>query len=95
MLSKKYVKTRKTMKVTFIVDFARNADVVEIAGEFNDWQPQALRRYKSGVRKLTLELQPGRRYQYRYRIDGRWENDWAADAYVPNGFGQDNSVVIC
>jgi len=25
--------------------------------------------------------------------DERWENDWAADDYVPNGFGGDNSVV--
>ncbi|RME42925.1 MAG: glycoside hydrolase [Chloroflexi bacterium] len=95
MVSKKYIKTRKRMKVTFIVDFAKDAEVVEIAGEFNDWQPQPLRRYKNGVCKLSLDLEPGRQYQYRYRIDGRWENDWAADAYVPNGLGQDNSVVVC
>jgi hypothetical protein len=27
-------------------------------------------------------------------IDGqRWDNDWAADAYLPNSFGGDDSVV--
>jgi len=31
---------------------------------------------------------------FRYLVDGeRWENDWAADAYVPNPFGGEDSVV--
>ena len=39
-------------------------------------------------------LPPGRAYRFRYLLDGhRWENDWDADAYVPNGFGSDDSVV--
>ena len=30
----------------------------------------------------------------RYLLDGqRWDNDWAADAYVRNDFGGDDSVV--
>ena len=36
----------------------------------------------------------GRAYRFRYLLDGhRWENDWAADAYKPNDFGADDSVV--
>ncbi|MEF1190562.1 isoamylase early set domain-containing protein, partial [Vibrio parahaemolyticus] len=32
--------------------------------------------------------------QFRYLLDEvEWENDPQADAYVPNGFGSDNSVV--
>jgi hypothetical protein len=32
--------------------------------------------------------------RFRYLLDGeRWENDWTADAYVPNSFGSDDSVV--
>jgi hypothetical protein len=28
------------------------------------------------------------------RIEGeRWENDWEADAYTPNEYGKDDSVV--
>jgi len=46
------------------------------------------------VFSLTIELQPGRAYRFRYLLDGeRWENDWDADAYVPNAFGTDDSVV--
>ncbi len=30
----------------------------------------------------------------KYLLDGeRWENDWAADGYVPNPFASEDSVV--
>ena len=44
---------------------------------------------------LTLELQSGKEYQFRYLVNGTdWYNDWDADRYVPNPFGGDNSVVV-
>jgi 1,4-alpha-glucan branching enzyme len=95
MLSKQYVKSRDAMKVTFTVDFASDADLVEVAGDFNEWSPQPLKKLKSGAYKTALDLEPGQAYQFRYRIDGVWENDWAADDYVANGLGEDNSVVMC
>ncbi len=94
MVKKRYIKTRNTMKVTFQVDFAKKARQVEILGDFTNWTPQPMKRTSRGIYQYTIELQPGQSYQYRYRIDGQWENDWAADAYWPNGFGEDNSVVI-
>ena len=43
---------------------------------------------------MTVGLDAGRAYRFRYLLDGqRWENDWAADAYQPNDFGGDDSVV--
>jgi len=95
MIQKRYIKTRKTMKVTFKVDFAKNAQDVELLGDFNNWEPTPMKRTTKGIYQYTIELEPGQIYQYRYRIDGVWANDWAADAYAPNGFGEDNSIVIC
>ena len=48
------------------------------------------------VSPTTLELKPGREYQFRYLIDGRqWENDWHADKYVQSPIGDsENSVVV-
>ncbi len=44
---------------------------------------------------ITLELDQGREYQFRYLVNGTdWHNDWHADKYVPNRFGSDNSVVV-
>ena len=40
------------------------------------------------------DLETGREYQFRYLIgNDTWENDWEADAYTPNEFGTEDSVV--
>ena len=43
---------------------------------------------------MTLKLEAGREYEFRYLIDGNeWRNDWYADEYVLNAFGSKNSVI--
>ena len=43
---------------------------------------------------MTLELETGRSYRFRYMIDGwKYENDWGADRYEPNPYGGEDSVV--
>lgn len=45
-------------------------------------------------RTVTVCLQPGRRYRFRYLTDdGRWFNDAAADDYEPNSHGGLDGVV--
>ncbi len=72
--------------------------VVELylSGEFNNWHtagaPLSLEPDGSWV--VTLILQAGKSYRFRYLDNqGRWHNDWDADAYVPNDFGTEDSVV--
>ena len=66
-------------------------------GEFNDWNPAATPMKYSKKKKaftVTLDLEPGRQYQFRYVVDGdHWCNDWDADAYVPSEPGHGNYVV--
>jgi 1,4-alpha-glucan branching enzyme len=66
-----------------------------VVGDFNDWSPREHQMEHVGdAWSLTLALEPGRTYRFRYLIDdGRWENDWAADDYVDNAFGGQDSVV--
>ena len=81
--------------VTFELPAAVGAAAVSVCGEFNDWSPTAhpLARTEAGFR-TSAELAGGRRYRFRYLLDGtRWENDWAADEYVGNEFGGSDSVV--
>jgi 1,4-alpha-glucan branching enzyme len=98
-IKKEYLKTRKTCKVTFRLPriAAPDASSVHIVGEFNDWSLYAnpMKKLKNGDFKITLELDPGRDYQFRYLVDGeKWENDWNADSYVKSPFGDsDNSIV--
>ena len=53
-----------------------------------------MHRDADGGFSVTVSLDAGRAYRFRYLLDGqRWDNDWAADAYQPNDFGGDDSVV--
>ena len=86
-----------TCKVTFDLTAAAGVNDVHLCGEFNDWSPTAtpMTRRKDGSFRVTVVLEPGRPYRFRYLVDGvRWENDWAADAYVPNDYGGEDSVVM-
>ena len=78
---------------------ARDVKTITIAGDFNSWSSTAnpLKQGKDGSFSVTIELEKGKEYQFRYLLDGkRWENDWAADKYIPAPFSHtDNSVVIC
>jgi 1,4-alpha-glucan branching enzyme len=65
-----------------------------VVGDFNGWSGgAAMKRRRDGSFSATLRLEPGR-YRYRYLVDDeRWENDWSADAYEPNDFGTDDSIL--
>ena len=95
-MQKEYTATRRSCKVTFELPAKSKAKRVVVLGDFNDWNPEkhVLKRRKDGSFALTVSLQPGNAYRFRYLVDGeRWENDHSADTYVPNPFGGDDSVV--
>jgi hypothetical protein len=82
--------------VSFELPSSVSADSVSVCGDFNDWAPgaQPLARLEGGGFRAVLELPTGRRWRFRYLLDGgRWENDWAADDYIPNQHGSHDSVV--
>ena len=99
-IEKKYLKSKPVCKVKFIAPEAivEGAKSIAVAGDFNDWSAEEtkLRKQKSGEYATTIDLEVGNEYQYRFVVDGkRWENDWSADKYVPNGHtAEDNSVVV-
>ena len=98
-IKKQYLKSRPACKVTFNLpkEAAPEAQKVSIVGDFNNWDGRAavMKRLKSGDFTITMELETGREYCYRYLIDAtKWENDWCADRYRPNPFGCDDSVII-
>lgn len=100
MLKKQYLKTKPVCKVTFTLP--KNAidttSEVRVLGDFNnwDWDKGTIMKATKTEYKAIVELTAGKHYEFRYvAADGSWENDWAADAYVPSPFaGTDNSVVM-
>ncbi len=96
MLNKTLNKRGKTCRVTFTVPAEVGAQTVHLCGEFNGWDRTShpLKRRRDGRFSTTITLETGRSYRFRYLLDGeRWENDWQADAYVPNEYGSEDSVV--
>jgi 1,4-alpha-glucan branching enzyme len=82
--------------VTFKLPAEVAATEAHLCGEFNDWSQTAtpLVRRDDGTFAVTVLLDTGKQYRFRYLLDNhRWENDWAADDYVPNDFGGQDSVV--
>jgi 1,4-alpha-glucan branching enzyme len=74
---------------------APEAKEVFLAGDFNQWNPRAnpMKKDKKGIWKATLSLEPGR-YEYRFVVDGSWENDPSCNCCVANEFGGSNCVRI-
>jgi 1,4-alpha-glucan branching enzyme len=83
-----------TKKVSFEI-LASEAREVYLAGDFNNWDASAnlMRKDKKGLWKTLLSLKPGR-YEYRFLVDGNWENDPSCSNCVPNEFGSQNCVRI-
>jgi len=98
-MKKLYSKNKNLCKVTFNLpkQAVKNAKTVHLVGEFNNWDIYAtpLKKMQNGSFQVSLQLETGRSYQFRYLIDEKaWENDWSADGYSPSSFGAaENSVV--
>lgn len=69
------------------------AKEVFLAGQFNGWSSTATPMQKSsaGVWSVTLELDPGR-YQYKFVVDGLWQQDIFNPEAMSDGYGGLNSV---
>jgi len=86
----------KRFQVTFTMPPIEGVETLQLCGEFNGWSDTAtpMRRESDGSWTATLSLEGGKSYVFRYRDNhGEWHNDWGADAYVPNQFGSENSVL--
>ena len=99
MIEKSFHQTDRGLHacVTFLLPSSTWADAIFLVGDFNDWNRTAcpMQRDHEGRWYVTLELELGRSYQFRYLIDGiDWLTDNQADAYVSNLYGSDNSVVV-
>ena len=78
-----------------LVAAVRDAKDVVVTGDFTSWSAEGipLRSRPDGKWAATLELAPGE-YQYRLRVDGRWENNPAAERRAANAFGSENDVLV-
>ena len=85
------------VRVTFSLPSSVWAERVNLVGEFNGWDTTATPMLHSRLDtdwKVTIGLMTGRRYRFRYLLDGKeWLNDWHADDHLENPYGSYDSVV--
>lgn len=96
MITKRAGPRPGVMLVTFQLPDTLQADSVHLVGDFNDWDKHSLplKRAQDGPWEVTIEVERGRSYHFRYLVDGSvWQNDWDADGYAANPFGGNNSVL--
>ncbi|MEJ2286677.1 MAG: isoamylase early set domain-containing protein [Desulfobacterales bacterium] len=99
-IRKQYLKSKPLCKATFRIpkETGGSARTAHIVGEFNNWTlfSTPMKKLKSGAFTTTLELEPGREYQFRYLLDKKiWENESDADRSVPTPYGDgENSIIV-
>ena len=76
------------------VAFYPQASTVQVAGDFNNWQPEKTPMQKTGddTWQVKLPLAKGV-YRYRLVVDGHWQQDPHNKAAEPNPYGELNSVL--
>ena len=97
MITKSPASKQGLVRVTFELPSTMWAERVNLVGEFNDWDTTAtpMTRGRADANwKVTIELEGGQRYRFRYLVDGKeWLNDWHADDHEENPYDSYDSVV--
>ena len=91
---KRAVAKKIAPKVTSFTFYAPESKVIKVGGDFNKWKIAKLKSAKTGIWTTSLKLKPGR-YEYRFVVDGCWENDNQRQTeLVDSGHGQANNVLV-
>jgi 1,4-alpha-glucan branching enzyme len=79
--------------VIFVASYPK-ANVVQIAGDFNNWQPEKTPMRKTGedTWQARVPLAKGT-YRYRLVVDGKWQHDPHNGSTEVNPYGELNSVI--
>jgi pyruvate/2-oxoglutarate dehydrogenase complex dihydrolipoamide acyltransferase (E2) component len=74
--------------------FSPDAGEIFLVGSFNNWDLTAtpLKKGPGGRWTTKLVLKPGH-YEYRFVVDGRWQDDPTAARFVANPFGELNCII--
>ena len=69
-------------------------EAVYLAGSFNDWKAEPLKKAKDGTLRATVSAEPGDTLEFRYvTASGEWFDDDGADEHVWNEHGTKNGVL--
>ena len=93
MVKKKSDPQNKPRKVEFLL-YAPEAQEVFILGDFNQWdgKKHPMKKGKIGAWETQLQLTPGH-YEYKFVVDGQWQEDPTSSQNRMNSFGTYNNLL--
>ena len=83
-------------RVKFEFEATPECDVC-VAGTFNDWDSEGRRlKFRQSNRKhsICILLEKGKKFEYKFIVNGNWCLDPNSNDVVSNEFGSMNSVVL-
>lgn len=94
MIQKTYFKTKDYCKVKFTIE-NETAETVALIGLNNDWETAiAMSKKKDGSFVAEVNLPKDSVHEFKYFINqASWVNDITADRFLPNVYGETNSVI--
>ena len=93
MSKKRQGKKTQKRRITFKFEASESREVI-LAGDFNSWDAKkhVMKRDYKGRWTKIVTLAPGR-YEYKFLVDGEWQNDPKNEQVVPNSFGTLNNLL--
>ncbi len=81
-------------RTAFILE-VQGANNIALMGDFNNWNEKThpMKKENNELWKKTVFLNPGR-YEYRFLVDGQWQNDPKNNQLCQNRFGTYNNFLI-
>ena len=94
MVKTKLKQKPKRQRVTFSFE-APKAKKVNLMGDFNEWDvaKHPMKKDNDGIWRKIVMLSPGR-YEYKFLVDGKWQNDPQNEQICQNGYGSYNNYLI-
>lgn len=70
------------------------AESVFLVGDFNGWdgKKHPMKKDSNGIWRKKVMIKPGT-YEYKFLVDGRWENDRKNEKHSNNAYGTRNNWI--
>jgi len=93
MSKPKQIKKEQKKRITFKLEASEAKEAI-LVGDFNNWDVKKHRMKKDNKGRWTkiVTLAPGR-YEYKFLVDGQWQNDSGNVQMVHNSFGTLNNIL--
>jgi 1,4-alpha-glucan branching enzyme len=93
MSQKKQKQKTQNRRITFKLEASEAKEAI-LVGDFNSWdvKKHTMKKDNKGRWTKIVTLAPGR-YEYKFLVDGQWQNDPNNDQMVANSFGTLNNIL--